>query len=58
MPLYDIGFTYKVEEYGVVSLEAADPEQADEFGREYVRESFPDVTDVEIDYVKELKVIG
>lgn len=58
MAYYDIGFTYKVEEYGVVSLEASDPTEADEFGREYVRESFPDVTDVEIDYVKELKVIG
>ena len=52
MPMYDIGFNYKVEEYGIVSLEADDDNQADEFGREYVRETYPDVVDVEIDYVR------
>jgi len=53
--MYDIGFTYKVEEYGVVNLEADTEDQADEFGREYVRESFPDVSDIEIDYIREVK---
>lgn len=52
MAMYDIGFTYKVEEYGVVTLDAQTEQEADEMGREYVRDAYPDVTDIEIDYVK------
>lgn len=54
MPMYESGFTYKVEEYGVVCLEADNPEWADQLARDYVSEMFPDATNVEIDYVKEI----
>lgn len=55
MSNYEIGFTYKVEEYGVVSLTADNDDQADEFAREHVREAYPDVTDIQIDFIKEVK---
>lgn len=52
---YEIDFAYKISEFGTVSLEADDPEQAEQFAREYVRDTFNDVTDVIIDYIKEVK---
>lgn len=55
MPLYDVEFEYKVTEFGITSLEATDPEQADEFAREYVYETFPDITDLSIVTVREVK---
>lgn len=55
MAYYEIDYAYKIKEWGVVTLEADDPEQADEFGREYVLEAFPEVTEIEIESVKEIK---
>lgn len=55
MPLYDVEFEYKIMEYGVTSLEADNPDQADEYAREYVYETYPDVTDLSIVTVREVK---
>lgn len=52
MSFYEIDFTYKIEEYGTVTLEADDSEQAEEFGREYIKETYTDVMDIQIDEVK------
>lgn len=52
---YEVDFGYKIEEYGVVTLEADDIEQADEFAREYVKETYLDCTDIVIDTIKEIK---
>lgn len=54
MPRYEIDFTYKVEEYGVVDLEADSLEQAEEFAREHIKEAYSDVTDVNIDTIREI----
>lgn len=54
MKQFEIGFSYKIEEYGVVTLDAVDNSEAEEFGREHVFETYPDVTDITIDYVKEI----
>lgn len=56
MPMYEAGFNYKVEEFGVVTLEADNEEQADEFTREHVREAYDDATNIEVEYIKELKI--
>lgn len=56
MKQFEIGFTYRIEEYGTVELEAIDDTEADEFARTYVREAFPDAMGIEIDYIKELKI--
>lgn len=58
MKQFEIGFTYKIEEFGTVELEAVDDFEADEFAREHVREAYPDALNVEIDYIKEIKVNG
>lgn len=55
MSFYEIDYAYKIKEWGVVTLEADDVEQAEDFGKEYVRESFPDVTEIEIEGIKEIK---
>lgn len=56
MKQFEIGFTYKVEEFGSVELEALDDGEADEFAREHVREAYPEARDVEIDYIKEIVI--
>jgi hypothetical protein len=55
MPFYEVDFGYKVEEYGVVEIEADDLEQAEEFAHEHIKEMYPDVTDITIDGIKEIK---
>lgn len=52
MPMYVADFTYKVEEWGSVTLEADTLDQADEYVLEHIREAYPDVTDVNIDSLK------
>lgn len=52
MPLYDIEFNYKIEEYGNVTLEADNEDQADDFGREHIREVFPDAEYIQISNIK------
>lgn len=54
MTQYTVDFTYKIEEYGVVELEADDIEQAEEFAKEYITDTYPDVTDIAIDGIKEV----
>lgn len=54
--MYEAGFTYRIEEYGVVTLEAPDEDMADVLVREYVVETFPDAMNIEIDYIKEAKI--
>lgn len=51
---YEIGFSYKIEEFGVVALQALDADEADELGREHVYTAFPEATDIRVDYVKEM----
>jgi len=52
MSFYEVDFSYKVEEFGTVSVEADDTEQAEAFAREYVYETYPDTLDVTIDDIK------
>lgn len=52
MPLYNIEFNYKIEEYGDVILEADNEDQADEFTREYIRDVFPDAMYAEVTQIK------
>lgn len=52
---YEVDFSYKIEEYGVVDLEADNIEQAEEFAKEHISEAYSDVTDVAIDGIREIK---
>jgi len=51
---YEVGFTYKIEEFGTVQLQAMNADEADDLGREHVYASFPEATDITVDYVKEI----
>ena len=56
MKTYEVGFSYKVEEFGTVELQALDADEADDFGREHVYSAFPEASDITIDYVKEINI--
>lgn len=54
MPMYCGEFSYKVEEWGTVTLEADDLEQADDYVAEHIREAYPDALDVTVESLKEI----
>lgn len=54
MPMYVAEFKYQVEEWGSVTLEANDLDQADDFVHEHIREAYPDVTSFEVETLKEI----
>lgn len=56
MTQIEAGFTYKVEEYGVVSMDVSDLAHAEDEVLDYVRNTYEDATDITVDYVKELKI--
>lgn len=45
---YLVKYDYMVEEYGEVATEADDVEQAEQFAREYVLETYPEAVQVVI----------
>lgn len=55
MTFYEVDFSYKIEEFGVVETEATDMEEAEDFAREHIAEAYPEVTDISIDAIKEIK---
>lgn len=54
MTAFNIEYSYQVEEFGSTVLNADDPEQAEMFGLEYVRETYPEANSVVIETVKEV----
>lgn len=54
MPMYVAEFRGKVDEWGSVTLEADDLNQADEYVAEHIREAYPDLSNVEIETLKEI----
>lgn len=55
MTTYDIGFTGKLQEWGDVTLDADNVEQAEEYAREHILDIYPEYMDVEIEYIKQVK---
>lgn len=54
MPAYNVKFSYMVEEFGETVINADDVEQAEMFGLEYIRETYPEAMGIDIDSVKEI----
>lgn len=54
MAFYEIDFTYDVEEYGTVVLEADDKDFAEADAIEYVKETYSDVKNITLDEIKEI----
>lgn len=55
MTNYEVDFSYKLEEYASTTVEADDKEQAEQFAREYILDTFHPCTDIAIDAVREVK---
>lgn len=55
MPNYEIDFSYKIEEFASVALQADDKEQAEQFAREYILDTYHPCSDISIDAIRELK---
>jgi len=51
--MYQVDFNYKLPEWGSIDIEATDPEQAEEFAMEEIKEIYEDIEDVVIDGVRE-----
>lgn len=54
MTAFNVDYSYAVEEFGSTVINADDAEQAEMFGLEYVRETYPEANSVVIDSVKEV----
>jgi len=54
MTSYEVNFSYKLPEWGTVTLEAKDLQEAEELALEYVEESYPDVENIEVDAIREI----
>lgn len=52
MAMYVADFSYDVKEWGSVTLEADNLNQADEYVLEHIREAYPDVSNIEVDSLK------
>ncbi len=56
MKQYEVGFSYKVNEFGTIEMEALNDQDAEDLGLEHVFQTFPEATDIAIDYVKEINI--
>jgi len=54
MPFYEVEYDYTIRDGGVVTIQGDNVEHAETVAREYVKETFLDVSDVEIITVKEI----
>lgn len=54
MPNYEVDYSYKIEEYGTVPVTADTKEQADQFAREYVQDTYDQCFGIEIEEVREI----
>lgn len=54
MPMFVGEFRGKVEEFGTVTLEADNLDQANEYVEEHIREAYPDLIDFEVETLKEI----
>lgn len=56
MTSYNVDYSYKIEEFGTAHIEADDTEQAEQFAREYILDTHPEISslDFTIDTIKEV----
>ena len=55
MPMYEIDFRYKLPEWGTVSLDASDVDEAEDMALDQIETMYADIEDVEIESIRELK---
>jgi hypothetical protein len=58
MPTYVCDFEYAIREYGSVTLDADNKSEAEADAYEYVRDTYPDVFDIDVTNVSEVNNLG
>lgn len=56
MKQFEVDFSYDIKEWGTVILNIDNEDDASAEALDYVRETFPDALNIEIDEVKEINV--
>lgn len=51
---YQVIFNYKEPVFSATTVNAIDPDEAEQFAREYIAETFPEAIDIEIENVRVL----
>lgn len=54
MKNYSVEFEYKIKEFGECTVPASSSDEAETEAEKYIKEFYPDVTDVDITGVREL----
>lgn len=55
MTNYEVDYSYKMEEYGTLPVNADSVEDAEQQTLDYVRETYPDNLGIEIETVREIQ---
>lgn len=55
MPAFEVDYSGKEMIFATYLVNADDNEQAEDFTTEYVKETYPELLDVEVEAVRELK---
>lgn len=51
---YQVIFNFKTQEFSATTVNAVDPDEAEQFAREYIAETYPEAFDIEIETVRVL----
>lgn len=52
MTSFEVDYSYKIEEYGTVPITADDKDQAEQFAREYVQDTYDQCFGIEVEEVR------
>lgn len=53
---YEVDYSYYIEEFAMQVINADDPDQAEEFALEYIKDTYPEATNIKIEMVKKINV--
>lgn len=54
MPQYEVEFSYKLPEWGSTTLTAENPDQAEEYALDYIKDLEENICDIQVEAIKEL----
>ena len=54
MTKFEVDTSYKSEEYETATYEALDVEEAEQLAMEYIRNTYPEAIDIEVDAVRQV----
>lgn len=54
MSTKQVDYSYKIPEFGTYTVDAIDNDEAAQFTREYLYDTYPDISDISIDVVRSI----